>query len=414
MLALVVGAALVAAAVVAPGGSAQAASSNLVPNASVERSAGSRPTGWSPVATGSSVRSLRHLTNGAASGRRFVRTSVTSWTSGSAGWATTSIPVRPSTRYTYTVWSRSNAVALVRARVVDGRGHVTDVTLGRLAASAAWHATTFTITTTAGATRLSLRHLLASVGTLDVDAVRLVRAGVVSATPPTQPTQPTQPTEPTEPRASGAMVSVTFDDGLLSQYDNALPVLRANGIPATFYVVSGLIGISTTMTSAQVRTVQAAGNEIGSHTVTHRDLTTLSGPELTAELANSKAALEAQFGTVRALAYPYGATNATVAAAAARYYSSARTTDGGYNGPGGIDAYRLQTRYVTTGTTASDVAGWLRQAAGSGSWVVLVYHGVQNGGDAYSVTPSAFAAQMAAVKASGVRALTVSAALAAA
>jgi peptidoglycan/xylan/chitin deacetylase (PgdA/CDA1 family) len=209
------------------------------------------------------------------------------------------------------------------------------------------------------------------------------------------------------------LVSVTFDDGQVNQYDNARPVLAANGIPATFYLISAYLGSGAYMSAAQARTLQAAGHEIGSHSATHANLTTLSGDRLTAELAGSKTTLEASFGPIRSLAYPFGAYNDAVAAAAAQVYQTARTTDGGVNVPGSVDRARLRMRYVTSGTDAATVAGWMSEAANAGAWTILVYHGVDTTGGDYSVTPAQFAAHMAAVKASGLRTLTVSDAYAA-
>ena len=57
----------------------------------------------------------------------------------------------------------------------------------------------------------------------------------------------------------------------------------------------------------QVRALAAAGMDIGSHTRTHRVLQTVPEAELAAELAGSRADLEAVLGRpVRAIAYPVG------------------------------------------------------------------------------------------------------------
>ncbi|GAC1378963.1 MAG: hypothetical protein NVSMB43_20770 [Pseudarthrobacter sp.] len=86
--------------------------------------------------------------------------------------------------------------------------------------------------------------------------------------------------------ADGGMVSVTFDDGWASQYNNALPVLNKYGIPATMYIISGSVNaVPSYMTQDQIQAFASRGDEIAAHTVTHPDLTTLTPDQVDNELA---------------------------------------------------------------------------------------------------------------------------------
>ncbi len=383
------------AALLSPSAASQSAVTNSVPNPSVERSAGAKPGSWLQIASGSNARSFRYLYGGAADGRRFVRTKVTARRTGYAGWSFAPVAVRGGGSYTYGDAYRSNTTTVLRARYVDARGRVSYRNFTPAPPVRGWKRSGITFTIPAGTVRMSMERLLTSPGTLDVDATLLRLRSAPKPAPKPAP-------------ASAALVSVTFDDGLTNQYDNARPVLAANAIPATFYLIANNIGAGSYMSVAQARTLQAAGHEIGSHSATHANLPTLSGDQLTAELAGSKGRLEASFGTVRSLAYPYGAYNDTVRSRAAQIYQTARTTDGGLNVAGSIDRSRLRMKYVTSGTDAATVASWMSEAANANAWTILVYHGVDSGGGTYSVTPQVFAAHMAAVKASGLRTLTVS------
>jgi peptidoglycan/xylan/chitin deacetylase (PgdA/CDA1 family) len=151
------------------------------------------------------------------------------------------------------------------------------------------------------------------------------------------------------------------------------------------------------------------GHEIGSHTVTHPDLTTLGSKKLKAELANSKAWLENNgLGPIYDFACPYGEYNNTTIAAIKQYYLSQRTGyDEGYNTAANFDPYKIKVQIVTNTTTMAEFSGWLAQAKAQGAWLVLEYHQVDNSGDEYGVTPANFELQAQAIQASGVKPVTV-------
>ena len=118
---------------------------------------------------------------------------------------------------------------------------------------------------------------------------------------------------------TGKVVGITFDDGYQNNLINALPALMANGFSSTCYAVSGLlgrtnvwdesVGIAQTplMDERQIRQWTAAGQEIGSHTRRHIDLTLASDEECRAEITFGKSELESVTGqTVGHFCYPYG------------------------------------------------------------------------------------------------------------
>ncbi len=113
------------------------------------------------------------------------------------------------------------------------------------------------------------------------------------------------------------VAAVSFDDGMQNNLTTAAPILRELGIPATVYVPTGWIGgrsrwIGDTgdnriLEPAEIRQLAAAGWEIGAHTVTHADLSTLEYRDAHDEIARSCDALHALTGTrVETFAYPFG------------------------------------------------------------------------------------------------------------
>jgi peptidoglycan/xylan/chitin deacetylase (PgdA/CDA1 family) len=133
-------------------------------------------------------------------------------------------------------------------------------------------------------------------------------------------------------RGEPGLCALTFDDGFANT-----EALLALGVPATVSVVSGWLGgehpdvPGARLLDAQgVRRLHAGGVEIGGHTVTHPDLTTLGFDGARDELARGRDALEEVLDApVTSAAYPYGrATAETVRACAAAGFRAACRTSG--------------------------------------------------------------------------------------
>jgi peptidoglycan/xylan/chitin deacetylase (PgdA/CDA1 family) len=161
-------------------------------------------------------------------------------------------------------------------------------------------------------------------------------------------------------------VLITFDDGISTQYREAYPVLKANNQKAVFFIVTSVIGTSGYMTLSQIQELQRSGvGEIGSHTVTHPRLTTITTEQLNTELRDSRSYLEAiMMEPVTAIAYPNGAYNQSVIDAetnAGYHYAfitcrvnckkGVNSQNADFN-----DAYRLDRRTVFPKMTINDFA----------------------------------------------------------
>jgi peptidoglycan/xylan/chitin deacetylase (PgdA/CDA1 family) len=121
---------------------------------------------------------------------------------------------------------------------------------------------------------------------------------------------------------SGCVV-LSFDDALLSQYANAVPVLARYGVPAAFFVMPDFSdGVHRYMGEREIKALHEAGHEVEAHTCHHANLVRLAprgdGP-LMAELLDCKRRIETIIGApVDYLAYPDGSTSPTVVNAVAR------------------------------------------------------------------------------------------------
>ncbi len=136
----------------------------------------------------------------------------------------------------------------------------------------------------------------------------------------------------------GRTFAITFDDGRHGVYEHGLPLLQSFGFSAIVYLVSGLIGTTrcfsgldlTYMSLDQIRMWAAAGQSVGSHTLTHQHLPSLGEPELRQEIVDSARTLESQFemaGGASHFAYPYGEYDQKVEEAAAACHVTAVTVE---------------------------------------------------------------------------------------
>ncbi len=121
---------------------------------------------------------------------------------------------------------------------------------------------------------------------------------------------------------------LTFDDGWADALHVVTPLLGALGVRATFYVTPGrwkgqhedVRGPAGRLLSrSEAEAVHAAGMELGSHTMSHRDLRGLDDDDLRWELEAAKAAVEDITGRrCKTFAYPFGLFDDRVESAVAR------------------------------------------------------------------------------------------------
>ena len=128
-------------------------------------------------------------------------------------------------------------------------------------------------------------------------------------------------------------VLITFDDGWSDIFRYARPILVRLRMHATAYVISSRTTYTDRafLTWRQLRGLEAQGIEVGSHSVSHRDLKSLSDREALRELIQSRRSFERHLRhPVQWFAYPFGAYDARVERLTSRAgYVLAVTTDYG-------------------------------------------------------------------------------------
>jgi glucose/arabinose dehydrogenase/peptidoglycan/xylan/chitin deacetylase (PgdA/CDA1 family) len=485
---------------------------NLIQNPSLETTGpNNTPLNWSQSRWGSNTTVFSYPVAGAGgSSTKAARLDMSDYQNGDAKWYFANVPVQSGTLYTFTHSYRSDVVSGITIRYTRPDNSVFYVGLGALPPALQWNTQSHTIVIPANVTSMTIFHTLTVNGFLEVDDYLLSNG--------------------TSDAFANGMISYTFDDGWITQYTNALPVLTAanakggfyiitnatlnadplelvanpsletgggNNTPANWlqggwgtnnavhtYPVAGTDGtdaaevaitgytdgdakwffadvpvieggeyivqnqyradvptsivmrytdaegvytyqyietlpatgnvwasyqtaviipssvVSMTMfhvlaqvgvltvdnysvktgeqifvNPAQVLALEAAGHEIGSHTLTHPYLTTLGAGEENNEIEDSRAALLAMgVDVVDTLVYPYGDYDQdTKVHAQSAGYSGARSVDRGYNTKS-TDRYALKIQQIDRTTTMADVEAWVAQAQADNTWLILMFH----------------------------------------
>ena len=100
----------------------------------------------------------------------------------------------------------------------------------------------------------------------------------------------------------------TFDDGHLSDFEHALPLLASHRAQATFFITVGWTGARPGyMGWGELRALHQAGHSIGAHGWTHALLTHCSDAELDKELRSARLLLEDKLQTpITTMSFPGG------------------------------------------------------------------------------------------------------------
>ena len=124
------------------------------------------------------------------------------------------------------------------------------------------------------------------------------------------------------------LVGLTFDDGHENFLQAAVPILENFGFSATVFVVAGLLGEENVwdqkprmklLEASDIREVSERGMEVGSHSMMHVKLSSVSPKTLEHEVRDSYQTLSEVLGnSVDGFCYPYGALDGDVVRAVRR------------------------------------------------------------------------------------------------
>ncbi len=109
-------------------------------------------------------------------------------------------------------------------------------------------------------------------------------------------------------------IILTFDDGYSDNFSVVFPLIKQHNFPIIIFLVIDLVGKKGYLSWSEIKEMQASGLvEFGCHTMSHPDLTKISGEELAREIKESKQILENELKiNCNYFSYPKGIFNEQV------------------------------------------------------------------------------------------------------
>ena len=174
-------------------------------------------------------------------------------------------------------------------------------------------------------------------------------------------------------------ISFVFDDGYEHIYKNVLPILESVNIPAVISVTlkGETFGDSTHVPRRPWQdwlNIRNNGHEIASHTVSHKDLKTLSTHELEFELGDSAKALGAS-----TIVYPGGGISDDIIKIASKYYTAGRGIIHGFEPLTPENPMQLHTlNYRSDNFSVLKANLYAFMAFLKNQWIIETYHVVSD------------------------------------
>lgn len=182
-------------------------------------------------------------------------------------------------------------------------------------------------------------------------------------------------------RGPSAKVVIMMDDGWISQYNDAFPLLLERGLKGNIGVIPTWIGDTPEptwekiMSLSQLDELYRYGWDLFNHTYTHPNLATKTADEAVKQVVDCKNWLNDK-GYTRAadiLAYPYGGHNTVVVDALRPHIRYARTLIEGLESNPKNTPLRGKTRNVVQ-LSADIIKGYVDEAINTGQTLVLCSH----------------------------------------
>ena len=171
-------------------------------------------------------------------------------------------------------------------------------------------------------------------------------------------------------------VSFTFDDNCANQLSVVMPMFDQYGFKMTFFTV---INWGPNWTALQAAALN--GHEIGSHTMSHANLSTLTDDQQIAELENSQNAINSHIPNQKCLTIAYPNCVVGNSSICSQYYIAARGCSGVIVPKTPPDFMNISS--IICGSQGSiqrtsDFTDKINATSSSNGWVVFLIHAIDN------------------------------------
>jgi peptidoglycan/xylan/chitin deacetylase (PgdA/CDA1 family) len=213
------------------------------------------------------------------------------------------------------------------------------------------------------------------------------------------------------------LVAITFDDGYQSVLDIAIPELSKRDMTATNYILLDYPGYENLMMEhSEITKFTKAGWEVGSHSINHANMTTLSDSELASQLENSKSELESFIGRkVVSFSSPYGAFDDNTVDHISGHYDNhvnAWSPERGMNTVGSFDPYNIH-RIDYSNTSVEEICDTVNNMTVDDFYVVI-FHNISTEKNrprefwGYDITPQDLISTLDCIDKADVQSVTIS------
>ncbi len=209
------------------------------------------------------------------------------------------------------------------------------------------------------------------------------------------------------------VITLWFDDGWITQYTNALPIMEKYGFLGAEAIAVKLACYPPFMNWDQLRDMQSKGWETTAHSVMHNcDLGYYTTKTTVYELGGSLQMIQAHGLRADQFVMPCGYSGQQIDDAfenqhppiietAKKYYHSYRTTQ--YERINSIpvaDPYNLNAFQLRNTTSDQEIQAMINKAITEHGWLIIVIHQIDDTNRPFSITPKKFTQVLNMVKAS--------------